>query len=100
MLFRKSMPIIRTLLRLMLCASLVVFASLFVNYIINLSPENDGFCIGTSLARIIHGENFWSWETLRRGIQNSWSVSAILMVLNIIFEAINCIYDSLTKRKQ
>lgn len=100
MLFRKITPIIRTLLRLMLCTSLIVFASLFINYAINLSPGNDGFCIGTSLARIIHGENFWSWEELRRGIQNSWSVSTIIMALNMLFEITNCIYTTLTKSKQ
>lgn len=90
--------VLKSILRLLLCTSLIVSASLIVNYIINLSPEADGFYIGTMLARLIHGENFWTWDDLRKGVQYSWSVSTVLMILNVLYETI-CSVNAVRKSK-
>lgn len=72
---------------LLFCA-LFITASLLVNFIINLSPELDGFYMGTSIALLIHGDGFWTWEELRCGVLSAWNTTAVLLVLYMIVKAL------------
>lgn len=45
----RRINVLKGIIKLLMCASLIVSASLIVNYIINLSPNADGFYIGTNL---------------------------------------------------
>ena len=68
----------RIIVKVLLCISLIVTAGLVLNYIRNLNPTADGFDVTNIIARLIHGDDYWTWEKLTTGVYTS---SAIFVVL-------------------
>ena len=62
----------------MLCLSLIVFVSLALSYMRNLNPTADGFDVGGIIVRLIHGDSFWTWEALTRGLYGAGTIFILL----------------------
>ncbi|MBR5502629.1 MAG: hypothetical protein IKV55_06315 [Oscillospiraceae bacterium] len=69
---------LRIAVKVLLCLSLLVSVGLVLNYIRNLNPTADGFDVGSLVARLVHGDGFWTWEKLTRGVYISCSAFAAL----------------------
>lgn len=78
----KGLNSIKIVLRVLLCISLVVSVSLLLNYVKNLNPAQDGFSVSALIPRIIHGDNYWTWEKLTNGLYISWSVFTTLFCVD------------------
>lgn len=59
------MKSIRIIIKVLLCISLIIAVGLVLNYIRNLNPTADGFDVTNIIARLIHGDDYWTWEKLR-----------------------------------
>ena len=70
---------IRFLVKGLLCISLIIAVALLVNYVKNLNPVQDGFSVSDLIPRIIHGDDYWTWEKLTTGLYISWSVFTALL---------------------
>ena len=73
---------IKIVLKVLLCISLVVAVSLLLNYVKNLNPAQDGFSVSDLIPRIIHGDDYWTWEKLTTGLYISWSVFTALFCVD------------------
>ena len=78
----KGLNNIKIVLRVLLCISLIVAVSLLLNYVKNLNPAQDGFSVSALIPRIIHGDNYWTWEKLTNGLYISWSVFTTLFCID------------------
>ena len=78
----KGLNSIKIVLRVLLCISLIVAVSLLLNYIKNLNPAQDGFSVSDLIPRIIHGDDYWTWEKLTTGLYISWSVFTTLFCVD------------------
>ena len=77
---------VRIVVKVLLCFSLILSVGLLLNYIRNLNPTADGFDVTNLIARLVHGDDYWTWETLTAGLYTSWSVFAVLFCIdNLIF---------------
>lgn len=74
---RKIEPI-RFVIKALLCVSLIIAVALLLNYVKNLNPVQDGFSVSDLIPRIIHGDDYWTWEKLTTGLYASWSVFTVL----------------------
>lgn len=82
----KLYSVLRSIIKVCLCLSLIVAVGLLLSYVKNLNPLQDGFSVGGLIPRIIYGDNYWSWEKLTVGLYSSWSVFAVLFCIdNLIF---------------
>ena len=72
----------KIVLRVLLCISLIVAVSLLLNYVKNLNPAQDGFSVSDLIPRIIHGDDYWTWEKLTTGLYISWSVFTALFCVD------------------
>ena len=54
------MKSIRIIVKVLLCISLIIAVGLLLNYIRNLNPTADGFDVGNIIARMIHGDDYWT----------------------------------------
>lgn len=79
---------IRLAIKALLCISLIVSVGLLLNYIRNLNPTADGFDVTNSIARMIHGDDYWTWESLTTGVSTAWSLFAALFCVDKIFDAV------------
>ena len=84
----KIWNILNITIKVLLCISLIVAASLLVNYVKNLNPTMDGFSVTNFVARLIHGDDYWSWEKLTNGLYSSFTIFVVLFcidkILNIV----------------
>ena len=78
----KGLNSIKIVLRVLLCISLIVAVSLLLNYVKNLNPAQDGFSVSDLIPRIIHGDDYWTWEKLTTGLYISWSVFTTLFCVD------------------
>ena len=78
----KGLNSIKIVLRVLLCISLIVSVSLLLNYVKNLNPAQDGFSVSDLIPRIIHGDDYWTWEKLTTGLYISWSVFTTLFCVD------------------
>jgi len=83
------MKIIRIIVKILLCISLVVAVGLLLNYIINLNPTADGFDVSNIIARLIHGDGYWTWEKLTSGLYVSFGIFAALFGLDKVLDVIS-----------
>ena len=73
---------LKIVLRVLLCISLIVAVGLLLNYVKNLNPAQDGFSVSDLIPRIIHGDDYWTWEKLTTGLYISWSVFTTLFCVD------------------
>lgn len=73
---------IRFLVKALLCISLIIAVALLLNYVKNLNPVQDGFSVSDLIPRIIHGDDYWTWEKLTTGLYISWSVFTALFCVD------------------
>ena len=78
----KGLNSIKIVLRVLLCISLIVSVSLLLNYVKNLNLAQDGFSVSDLIPRIIHGDDYWTWEKLTTGLYISWSVFTTLFCVD------------------
>lgn len=71
----------RVAVKVLLCISLIIALGLLLNYIRNLNPTADGFHVSNIIARMIHGDDYWTWENLTNGVYAS----------SVIFVALFCV---------
>ena len=82
------MKSIKIIVKILLCISLIVAAGLVLNYIRNLNPTADGFDVTNLIARLIHGDDYWTWESLTRGVYVSFGIFVVLFCVDKILDAI------------
>lgn len=82
------MKIIRILVKILLCISLVIAVGLLLNYIRNLNPTADGFDVSNIIARLIHGDGYWTWKKLTSGLYVSFAIFAVLFCFDKAFDMI------------
>lgn len=85
----KIMKSIRIIIKVLLCISLIIAVGLLLNYIRNLNPTADSFDVSNTIARMIHGDDYWTWEKLTSGVYVSASVFVVLFCIEKILEAIS-----------
>ena len=73
---------IRFLVKALLCIGLIIAVALLLNYVKNLNPVQDGFSVSDLIPRIIHGDDYWTWEKLTTGLYISWSVFTTLFCVD------------------
>ena len=79
---------IRIAIKVLLCISLIVSVGLLLNYVRNLNPTADGFDVTNTIARIIHGDDYWTWENLTTGVSTAWISFAVLFCVDQIVDVI------------
>ncbi len=84
----KVISVVRVMFWVVLLVSLVVAMGLLLNYVENLSPDNDGFAMGNWIAEWIHGDIGWSWSMLRQGLTGAWSAVLALVLAYGAFEGL------------
>ncbi len=78
----------RILVKVLLCISLIVAVGLVLNYIRNLNPTADGFDVTNLIARLIHGDDYWTWGCLTRGVSISSGIFVVLFSLDKLLDMI------------
>lgn len=79
---------IRIIIKVLLCISLIIAVGLVLNYIRNLNPTADGFDVTNIIARMIHGDDYWTWEKLTTGVYTSASIFVALFCVDKVFDII------------
>ena len=74
----KHFRTLRIAVKVLLCLSVIVFISLLLSYLRNLNPTADGFAVGGIIVQLIHGDSFWTWEALTRGLYGAGTAFALL----------------------
>ena len=74
----KHFRTLRIAVKVLLCLSLIVFISLLLSYMRNLNPTADGFAVGGIIVQLVHGDGFWTWEALTRGLYGAGTAFAAL----------------------
>ena len=83
------MKSIRISVKVLLCISLIIAIGLVLNYIRNLNPTADGFDVTNIIARLIHGDDYWTWENLTTGVYTSESIFVVLFCADKVLDVIN-----------
>ncbi len=83
------MKSIRIIIKVLLCISLIIAIGLVLNYICNLNPTADGFDVSNIIARMIHGDDYWTWEKLTTGVYVSASIFVVLFFADKALDVIN-----------
>lgn len=78
----KRWTIIKITIKVLLCVSLIVSFNLLINYVRNLNPTADGFNVGNVVARLIHGDEYWSWEKLTTSLTIACNISIALFCID------------------
>lgn len=86
---QKMWTIIRIIVKILLCISLIIAVSLLINYVKNLNPTMDGFSVSNFIARIIHGDDYWTWEKLTNGLYSSLFIFVLLFCTDKILDVVN-----------
>ncbi len=79
----------RIIIKVLLCISLIVTAGLVLNYIRNLNPTADGFDVTNIIARLIHGDDYWTWEKLTNGVYTSSAIFVVLFCADKVLDLIH-----------
>ena len=85
----KIMRNVRIIVKVLLCISLIIAIGLVLNYIRNLNPTADGFDVTNIVARMIHGDDYWTWENLTTGVYTSASIFVVLFCADKVLDVIN-----------
>lgn len=85
----KIMKNVRIIVKVLLCISLIIAIGLVLNYIRNLNPTADGFDVTNIIARLIHGDDYWTWENLTTGVYTSASIFVVLFCADKFLDVIN-----------
>ena len=85
----KIMKNVRIIVKVLLCISLIIAIGLVLNYIRNLNPTADGFDVTNIIARLIHGDDYWTWENLTTGVYTSASIFGVLFCADKFLDVIN-----------
>ena len=80
---------VRIIVKVLLCISLIIAIGLVLNYIRNLNPTADGFDVTNIIARLIHGDDYWTWENLTTGVYTSASIFVVLFCADKVLDVIN-----------
>ena len=80
---------VRIIVKVLLCISLIIAIGLVLNYIRNLNPTADGFDVTNIIARLIHGDDYWTWENLTTGVYTSASIFVVLFCADKFLDVIN-----------
>lgn len=83
------MKSIRIIIKVLLCISLIIAVGLVLNYIRNLNPTADGFDVTNIIARLIHGEDYWTWEKLTNGVYTSSTIFVELFCADKVLDLIH-----------
>ena len=83
------MKSIRIIIKVLLCISLIIAIGLVLNYIRNLNPTADGFDVTNIVARMIHGDDYWTWENLTNGIYTSSSIFVVLFCADKVLDLVH-----------
>ncbi len=86
---QKIWTVIRVIIKILLCISLIVAVALLINYVKNLNPTMDGFSVSNYIARVIHGDDYWTWEKLTNGLYASFFIFVLLFCADKILDVIN-----------
>ena len=84
------MKTIRIIIKILLCLSLIIAVGLVLNYIRNLNPTADGFDVTNAIARLIHGDDYWTWEKLTSSVYASSAIFVMLFCIDKVL-SILCI---------
>ena len=84
----KIMKNVRIIVKVLLCISLIIAIGLVLNYIRNLNPTADGFDVTNIIARLIHGDDYWTWEHLTTGVYTSASIFVVLFCADKLLDVI------------
>lgn len=84
----KTIKWIRFSIKVLLCISLIISVGLLLNYIRNLNPTADGFDVSNFIARLIHGDGYWTWEKLTSGLYVLFGIFAVLFCFDKAFDMI------------
>lgn len=85
----KIMKSIRITVKVLLCISLIIAIGLVLNYIRNLNPTADGFDVTNTIARLIYGDDYWTWEKLTTGVYTSASIFVVLFCADKVLDVID-----------
>ena len=77
---------IRIIIKVLLCISLIIAVGLVLNYIRNLNPTADGFDVTNTIAQLIHGDSYWTWESLTNGLYVSFGVFIVLFCIDKVLD--------------
>ena len=83
------MKSIRIIVKVLLCISLIIAVGLVLNYIRNLNPTADGFDVTNAIARLIYGDDYWTWENLTTGVYTAASIFIVLFCADKVLDVIN-----------
>ena len=83
------MKSIRIIIKVLLCISLIIAIGLVLNYIRNLNPTADGFDVTNIVARMIHGDDYWTWEKLTNGVYTSSTIFVELFCADKVLDLIH-----------
>lgn len=83
------MKSIRVIIKALLCISLIIVVGLVLNYMRNLNPTADGFDVTNIIARMIHGDDYWTWEKLTTGVYTSASIFAVLFCVDKVLDILS-----------
>ena len=78
---------IRMTVKVLLCISLIISTGLLLNYMRNLNPTADGFDVTNLIARLVHGDDYWNWQSLTTGLSTAWILFAVLFCADKIVDA-------------
>lgn len=79
---------IRITIKVLLCISLIISIGLLLNYMRNLNPTADGFDVTNLIARLVHGDDYWNWQSLTTGLSTAWVAFAVLFCADKIVDVI------------
>lgn len=85
--------------KVLLGVSLVISIGLLMNYIRNLNPTADGFDVTNGIARLIHGDSYWTWEKLTTGVYTSFGIFVALFCVNLVLDTIRFKNIAVERRK-
>ena len=85
----KTMKSIRITVKVLLCISLIIAVGLLLNYIRNLNPTADGFDVTNTIARLIYGDDYWTWEKLTTGVYTLASIFVVLFCADKVLDVID-----------
>lgn len=80
---------IRISLKVSVSISLVIFVGLLLNYCRNLNPTTDGFDVTNLVARLIHGDGYWTWEKLTSGVYTAGTIFTVLFCIDKVLDMVN-----------
>lgn len=79
---------VRIVVKVFLCLSLILSIGLLLNYIRNLNPTADGFDVTNLIARLIHSDDYWTWESLTSGVSTAWIAFGVLFCADKMIDGI------------